>query len=56
MGGFKIQDCGYPGILASFVTYVRLALNFPGVVGEMAKKWSKNDPLSIVVGGEEEPN
>ena len=37
------------GIWASFVTYVRLPLNFPGEVGEMAKKWSKNDPL--VVGG-----
>ena len=35
------------GIWASFVTYVRLPLNFPGEVGEMAKKWSKNDPLVV---------
>ena len=41
------------GIWASFVTYLRLALNFPREVGEMAKKWPQNDPL--VVGGEEEP-
>ena len=55
--GFRPQDCGYVGIWASFVTYMRLALNFPGEVGEMAKKWPKNDPL--VVGGwegEEEAN
>ena len=49
MGGFRPQGCGYPVILASFVTYVRPVLNFPGEVGEMAKKWPKNDPL--VVGG-----
>ena len=42
------------GIWTSFVTYVRGPLNFPGEVGEMAKKWSKNDPL--VVGWEEEAN
>ena len=47
--GFRPQDCGYVGIWTSFVTYVRGPLNFPGEVGEMAKKWSKNDPL--VVGG-----
>ena len=45
--GFRPQDCGYVGIWASFVTYVRGPLNFPGEVGEMAKKWSKNDPLVV---------
>ena len=45
--GFRPQDCGYVGIWASFVTYVRLPLNFPREVGEMAKKWSKNDPLVV---------
>ena len=47
--GFRPQDCGYLGIWASSVTYVRGPLNFPGEVGEMAKKWPQNDPL--VVGG-----
>ena len=54
MGGFKTQGCGYPVILASFVTYRREAHYFTVEVGEMAKKWPKNDPL--VVGGEEEAN
>ena len=52
--GFRPQDCGYVGIWASFVTYVRLPLNFPGEVGEMAKKWSKNDPLVVGSGKEKE--
>ena len=39
------------GIWAAFVTYVRLPLNFPGEVGEMAKKWPKNDPLVVGGGG-----
>ena len=51
MGGFKTQGCGYPVILASFVTYVRPVLNFPREGGQIAKKWSKNDPLLVVVGG-----
>ena len=41
------------GIWASFVTYVRPVLNFPGDVGEMAKKWPKNDPLVVGRGKEE---
>ena len=45
--GFRPQDCGYVGIWASFVTYVRLALNFPGEGGQIAKKWSENDPLVV---------
>ena len=56
MGGFRRQDCGYPGILASFVTYVRLALNFPREGGQIAKKWSENDPLVVGGVGEEEAN
>ena len=55
MGGFKTQGCGYPVILASFVTYVRPVLNFPREGGQIAKKWSENDPL-VVGGGEEEAN
>ena len=51
MGGFKPQGCGYPDILASFVTYVRLALNFPREGGQIAKKWSENDPLVVGGGG-----
>ena len=50
MGGFKTQGCGYPGILASFVTHVRLPLNFPREGGQIAKKWSENDPLVVGVG------
>ena len=53
MGGFKTQGCGYPVILASFVTYVRPVLNFPREGGQIAKKWSENDPL--VVGGGRRP-
>ena len=45
------------GIWASFVTYVRGPHYFPGEVGEMAKKWPKNDPLVVGwEGGEEEAN
>ena len=33
---------------------MRLALNFPWEVGEMAKKWSKNDPLVVGWEWEEE--
>ena len=54
MGGFKIQDCGYPGILTSLVTYKPIPLNFPREGGQIAKKWSENDPLLVVVGEEEE--
>ena len=50
MAGFKSQDCGYPVILASFVTYVRPVLNFSREGGQIAKKWSENDP--VVVGWE----
>ena len=51
MGGFKTQGCGYPGILTSLVTYKPIALNFPREGGQIAKKWSENDPLVV---GEEE--
>ena len=51
MAGFRRQDCGYPGILASFVTYVREPHCDPREGGQIAKKWSENDPL--VVGWEE---
>ena len=47
------QDCGYPGFMTSFVTYVRPVLNFPREGGQIAKKWSKNDPLVV---GRKEPN
>ena len=53
MGGFKTQGCGYPVILASFVTYVRPVLNFPREGGQIAKKWSENDPLVVGSGKEE---
>ena len=47
MAGFRPQDCGYVGILTSLVTYVRLVLNFPREGGQLAKKWSENDPLVV---------
>ena len=56
MGGFKTQGCGYPGILASFVTYKPIPLNFPREGGQIAKKWSENDPLVVGGVGEEEAN
>ena len=52
MGGFRRQDCGYPSILASFVTYRRKAHTNQREGGQIAKKWSEIDPL--VVGEEEE--
>ena len=51
--GFRRQGCGYPGILASFVTYVRLPHYDPREGGQIAKKWSENDPLVVGVGEEE---
>ena len=51
MAGFRPQDCGYPGILTSLVTYVRLPRLFVAEGGQLAKKWSENDPL--VAGWEE---
>ena len=50
MAGFKIQDCGYPGILTSLVTNVRLPHYDPREGGQIAKKWSENDPLVVGVG------
>ena len=46
------QNPGLPAnSVAYFVTYVRPVLNFPREGGQIAKKWSENDPLVVGGGG-----